>query len=255
MNRIAGAFKKKAFIGFITAGDPDLDTTYNCILEMERAGASLVEIGIPFSDPVAEGPVIQEANIRALNGGVNTNKVFELVERVREVSDIPLCFMTYYNVVFHYGVEKFMAKCQEIGIDGLILPDLSFEESGEVTQFKEKYNLELISFVAPTSQNRVKMISKEAKGFIYLVSSMGVTGTRSSFAGGLEELVGLIKEETDTPVAIGFGINSPDQVSEFSQFTDGVIVGSAIVKIIAKHGTKAPEYVYEYVKQMVEALA
>lgn len=254
MNRIAGAFKNKAFIGFITAGDPDLDTTYKCILEMERAGASLIEIGIPFSDPVAEGPVIQEANIRALNGGVNTNKVFEMVERVRQVSQIPLCFMTYYNVVFHYGVEKFMAKCQEIGIDGLILPDLSFEESGEVTQFKDKYGLELISFVAPTSKNRVKMISKEAQGFIYLVSSMGVTGTRSTFAGGLEEMVDLIKQETKTPVAIGFGISNPDQVSEFSQYADGVIVGSAIVKIIAKYGPQAPEHVYEYVKEMVGGL-
>ena len=248
------AFVKKAFIAFITAGDPDLETTYQCILEMEKAGASLVEIGIPFSDPVAEGPVIQEANIRALNGGVNTAKVFELVEKVRQVSDIPLCFMTYYNVVFHYGVEKFMAKCQEIGIDGLILPDLSFEESDEVNQFKKKYDLELISFVAPTSQNRVRMISKQAEGFIYLVSSMGVTGTRSSFAGGLEELVKTIKEQTQTPVAIGFGINTPEQVKEFSQYCDGVIVGSAIIKIIEKYGKDAPIHVYEYVKEMVAAL-
>lgn len=254
MNRMKNAFTRKAFIAFITAGDPDLETTYQCILEMEKAGASLVEIGIPFSDPVAEGPVIQEANIRALNGGVNTAKVFELVERVRQVSDIPLCFMTYYNVVFHYGVEKFMAKCQDIGIDGLILPDLSFEESDEVNQFKEKYDLELISFVAPTSQNRVKMIARQAKGFIYLVSSMGVTGTRSSFAGGLEELVGLIKQETDTPVAIGFGINTPEQVKEFSQYCDGVIVGSAIIKIIEKYGQDAPKHVHEYVKEMVAAL-
>ncbi len=255
MNRMKNAFNKKAFIAFITAGDPDLETTYQCILEMEKAGASLIEIGIPFSDPVAEGPVIQGANIRALNGGVNTSKVFELVEKVRQVSQIPLCFMTYYNVVFHYGVEKFMARCQEVGIDGLILPDLSFEESDEVNQFKEKYDLELISFVAPTSSNRVKMIARQAKGFIYLVSSMGVTGTRSSFAGGLEELVQLIKQETNTPVAIGFGINTPDQVREFSQYCDGVIVGSAIVKIIEKHGPDAPKHVYEYVKEMVAALS
>ena len=237
MNRIYKAFEnKKAFIGFLTAGDPVIDKTVDYILDMEQAGASLIEIGIPFSDPIAEGPTIQEANVRALKNKVTTDDVFEMVKKVREKSDIPLCFMTYLNVVFHYGYDEFFKKCQEVGIDGIILPDLPYEESQEVKD--------------------VEMIAKEAKGFIYLVSSMGVTGTRdnTSFSNNLEEIIGHIRQVTNTPVAIGFGINKPEQVKEFKQYADGVIVGSAIVNIIKEHGSQADEPLKEYIQSLTSEL-
>ena len=225
MNRIHKAFEnKKAFIGFLTAGDPVLDKTVDYILDMEQAGASLIEIGIPFSDPIAEGPTIQEANVRALKNKVTTDDVFEMVKKVREKSDIPLCFMTYLNVVFK---------------------DVCYN-----------YDVTLISMIAPTSKDRVEMIAKDAKGFIYLVSSMGVTGTRedTSFANNLEEIINHIHQVTDTPVAIGFGINKPEQVKEFKQYADGVIVGSAIVNIIKEHGAKADEPLKEYIQLLTNEL-
>ncbi|MDD8047991.1 MAG: tryptophan synthase subunit alpha [Thomasclavelia sp.] len=255
MTRIDDTFKnKKAFIGFLTAGDPVKEKTIDYVLQLEKAGASLIEIGIPFSDPIAEGPTIQEANIRALANKIDTDQIFELVKEIRKVSNIPLCFMTYLNVCFHYGYDKFFSKCEEIGIDGIILPDLPYEEKNEVLEVSDKYNVQLISMIAPTSKDRVKMIAKEAKGFIYLVSSMGVTGTRSSFSNNLEEIVGEIKKVTDTPVAIGFGINTPEQVKHFSKFGDGVIVGSAIVNIIKEYGNEADKPLYDYVKSLTDAL-
>lgn len=257
MNRIHKTFEnKKAFIGFLTAGDPALDKTVDYILDMEQAGASLIEIGIPFSDPIAEGPTIQEANVRALKNKVTTDDVFEMVKKVREKSDIPLCFMTYLNVVFHYGYDAFFKKCQEVGIDGIILPDLPYEESQEVKDVCYNYDITLISMIAPTSKDRVEMIAKDAKGFIYLVSSMGVTGTRedTSFANNLEEIIHHIHQVTDTPVAIGFGINKPEQVKEFKQYADGVIVGSAIVNIIKEHGAKADEPLKEYIQSLTNEL-
>ena len=237
MNRIYKAFEnKKAFIGFLTAGDPVIDKTVDYILDMEQAGASLIEIGIPFSDPIAEGPTIQEANVRALKNKVTTDDVFEMVKKVREKRDIPLCFMTYLNAV--------------------ILPDLPYEESQEVKDVCYNYDVTLISMIAPTSKDRVEMIAKEAKGFIYLVSSMGVTGTRdnTSFANNLEEIIGHIRQVTNTPVAIGFGINKPEQVKEFKQYADGVIVGSAIVNIIKEHGNHADLPLKEYIQSLTEQL-
>lgn len=257
MNRIYKAFEnKKAFIGFLTAGDPVIDKTVDYILDMEQAGASLIEIGIPFSDPIAEGPTIQEANVRALKNKVTTDDVFEMVKKVREKSDIPLCFMTYLNVVFHYGYDEFFKKCQEVGIDGIILPDLPYEESQEVKDVCYNYDVTLISMIAPTSKDRVEMIAKEAKGFIYLVSSMGVTGTRdnTSFANNLEGIIGHIRQVTNTPVAIGFGINKPEQVKEFKQYADGVIVGSAIVNIIKEHGNHADLPLKEYIQSLTKEL-
>lgn len=256
MNRISNAFKDKAFIGFLTAGDPTLDKTYEYILEMERAGSSLIEIGIPFSDPIAEGPTIQNANVRALKNHVHTDNVFDLVKRVREVSSIPLCFMTYLNVVFHYGYEKFFSRCKEVGIDGIIIPDLPYEECKEVKDVCSKYDVTLISMIAPTSKDRVEMIAKEADGFIYLVSSMGVTGTRdnNNFSNNLDEIVKHIRSVTDTKVALGFGINTPEQVKKFSSICDGVIVGSAIVNIIGEYGDNANEPLYEYIKSLSDAL-
>ena len=256
MNRIYKAFEnKKAFIGFLTAGDPVIDKTVDYILDMEQAGASLIEIGIPFSDPIAEGPTIQEANVRALKNKVTTDDVFEMVKKVREKSDIPLCFMTYLNVVFHYGYDEFFKKCQEVGIDGIILPDLPYEESQEVKDVCYNYDVTLISMIAPTSKDRVEMIAKEAKGFIYLVSSMGVTGTRdnTSFANNLEEIIEHINNESLSTTNNSSG-GEPEQVKEFKQYADGVIVGSAIVNIIKEHGSQADEPLKEYIQSLTNEL-
>lgn len=257
MSRIKEAFEnKKAFIGFLTAGDPSLEKTEEFIVEMEKAGASLIEIGIPFSDPIAEGPVIQDANVRALSarGGCTTDMVFDMVARVSKKVKVPLVFLTYLNPVFKYGYEKFCSKCQETGIDGIIIPDMPFEEKGELAETAAKYGVDIISLIAPTSADRIQMIAKEATGYIYVVSSMGVTGVRSEITTDIASIVGHIREVTDTPVAIGFGINTPEQAKKYSDMADGVIVGSAIVKIIGEYGVNAGKHVYEYVKSMADAV-
>lgn len=255
MSKIQNAFANgKAFIAFVTCGDPDLETTKRAVIEAERNGADLIELGIPFSDPTAEGPVIQGANLRALNGGVTTDRVFELVTEIRRSVSIPMVFMTYANVVFSYGAESFIGKCREIGMDGLILPDLPFEEKGEFDDLCKKHDIDLISLIAPTSANRIAMIAKEATGFIYVVSSLGVTGTRSRIDTDLDSIVKVIRENTDVPCAIGFGISTPEQAKKFSKVADGVIVGSAIIKILEKYGPEAPRYVGEYVKSMKDAM-
>ena len=255
MSRIYEAFaNKKAFIPFITCGDPDIKTTKASILEMVKNGADLIEIGIPFSDPTAEGVVIQGANIRALEGGVTTDKVFNMVEDIRKDIDIPLVFMTYANVVFSYGSEKFFAKCKEVGIDGIILPDIPFEERREFLDIAHKYNVELISLIAPTSKDRIAMIAKEARGFLYIVSSLGVTGTRSKITTDLNSLIKTVRENTDIPCAIGFGISAPEQAKQMSEMADGVIVGSAFIKLLKQHKTQAPRYIGDYVKEMKSAM-
>lgn len=252
MNRIQNAFiNKKAFIAFLTAGDPTPQKTIEYILEMEKAGASLIEIGIPFSDPVAEGPIIQEANIRALEQGITPDHVFEIVQEVRQVSNIPICLMTYLNPVFHYGYENFFHRCQDVGIDGIIIPDCPFEESHEVKDVSEKYQVHFIHMIAPTSKDRVIQIAKEAQGFIYLVSSMGVTGVREKISSDLSSIIQTIHSATNTPVAVGFGIHSPDQVQRISQIADGVIVGSAIVDIIREHGDNAALPLHQYIKKLI----
>lgn len=251
MSKISKAFEnKKAFIPFITCGDPDLETTEAIVRAAVENGADLIELGIPFSDPTAEGPVIQAANIRALNGGVTTDKVFDLVRDLRQDIDIPMVFMTYANVVFSYGAEKFISICNEIGIDGLILPDLPYEEKEEFQALCKQYDVDLISFIAPTSENRIAMIAKEAEGFIYIVSSLGVTGTRSEIKTDLSSIVKVVRENTDVPCAIGFGISTPEQAHKMYEIADGAIVGSAIIKIIEKYGKDSPKYVGEYVKSM-----
>ena len=254
MSKIQKAFEgKKAFIPFITCGDPDLETTEQLVYAMERAGASLIELGIPFSDPTAEGPVIQGANLRALSGGVTTDKIFDLVVKIRKNTAIPLVFMTYANVVFSYGTERFIKRAAEIGMDGLILPDVPFEEKEEIRGSFEAEGLVVISMVAPTSADRVRMIAKEAKGFLYCVSSLGVTGTRSAITTDIGAMVKLVKEENDIPCAVGFGISTPEQAAKMCQSADGAIVGSAIVKLCEKYGKDCVPYVAEYVKSMVEA--
>ncbi len=251
MSRIKSAFENgKAFIAFITCGDPDLETTIKVVKAMVENGADLIELGIPFSDPTAEGPVIQGANLRALNGGVTTDKVFDMVRTLRRDVTVPMVFMTYANVVFSYGAERFIKTCSEIGIDGLILPDIPFEEREEFSDICEKYDVDLISMIAPTSENRIAMIAKEAKGFIYLVSSLGVTGTRSSITTDLDSIVKIIRENTKVPVAVGFGISTPEQAKKMADLSDGAIVGSAIIKLLEKHGKDAAAYIGEFVKSM-----
>ncbi len=255
MSKIRTAFENgKAFIPFITCGDPDLGTTAEVVRAAVRNGADLIELGIPFSDPTAEGPVIQGANIRALAGGVTTDKVFELVKELRRDVEVPMVFMTYTNVVFSYGAERFMAKCCETGIDGIIIPDLPFEEKGEFSDAAGMYGIDLISLIAPTSDKRIAMIAKEAEGFIYLVSSLGVTGMRNEISTNLEEIVRIIRENTDVPCAVGFGISTPEQARAMAAVSDGAIVGSAIIKLLEKHGRDAAPYAGEYVKSMKQAV-
>lgn len=255
LDKVFDTPNKKAFIAFLTAGDPDADSTVKFILEMEKAGADLIEIGIPFSDPTAEGVVIQEANIRSLSNGMTTDGVFEIVKRVREQSEIPLAFMTYVNPVFHYGYEKFFIKCEELGISAIIIPDVPYEEKAEVEAPAKAHGVKVISMIAPTSESRIRQIASEAEGFIYVVSSMGVTGVRSEIKTNLPAIVESIRAVTDVPCAIGFGISTPEQAKAMASISDGAIVGSAIVKIIAKYGKDAAPYIGEYVKSMKEAVA
>ena len=255
MSKIANAFKNgKAFIPFITCGDPDLATTAAVVRAAVENGADLIELGIPFSDPTAEGPVIQGANLRALKGGVNTDKVFDLVRDLRTDVTVPMVFMTYANVVFSYGSERFISTCAQIGIDGLILPDIPFEEKDDFLPICHKYGVDLISLIAPTSENRIGMIAKEAEGFIYVVSSLGVTGVRSEIKTDLDAIVSVIRENTDVPCAIGFGISPPEQAKKMAGVSDGAIVGSAIIKLLEKYGADAPKYVGEYVRSMKDAI-
>lgn len=254
MSKIKNAFKNgNAFIGFLTAGDPNIDKTVEYILAMEEAGCDLVEIGIPFSDPMAEGVVIQEANIRALESNTTTDDVFEAIKQVREVSDIPLVFLTYINPVFFYGYDKFFKKCMELGVDGIISPDLPYEEKSEISDIASKNGVDVISLIAPTSKDRIQMIAGNATGFIYVVSSLGVTGMRSEIKTDLEAIISDIREVSDLPLAVGFGINTPEQAENISRYADGVIVGSAIVKIIEEYGENAKKPLQEYVKSMKEA--
>lgn len=255
MSKIAKAFENgKAFIPFITCGDPDLETTAKVVRAAAENGADLIELGIPFSDPTAEGPVIQGANIRALAGGVTTDKIFDLVHELRRDVKIPIVFMTYSNVVFSYGAERFMSKCKEMEIDGIILPDLPFEEKEEFSDTARNYGIDIISLIAPTSENRISMIAKEAEGFIYIVSSLGVTGLRNEITTNIGDIVRVIHENSKVPCAVGFGISKPEQAKKMASVSDGAIVGSAIIKIIEKYGRDAAPYVGEYVKSMKEAV-
>lgn len=255
MSKIKEAFKKgKAFVGFITAGDPDLETTEKFIYAMEKAGADIIEIGIPFSDPIAEGTVIQEADARALAGGCTTDRIFEMVKNIRANVSIPLVFMTYINPIFAYGKEKFMDNAKLAGIDGIIVPDLPFEEKDEIDSICDERNIELISMIAPTSAGRVEMIAKEAKGFLYCVSSLGVTGVRTDINEDISTLISNVRKVSDIPCAVGFGISEPEQAKNMARISDGVIVGSAIVKIVAEYGREAVKYVEEYVKSMKNAI-
>lgn len=255
MSKVSEAFKNgKAFIAFVTGGDPDLDTTKKLILEMEKSGADLIEIGIPFSDPIAEGRVIQEADLRALTAGCTTDRLFNTVKELKGIVKIPLVFMTYINVIYRYGTEKFMDRCVECGISGVIVPDCPFEERDELAPYCEKAGVDLIPLIAPTSEERITKIAKSAQGFVYVVSSLGVTGIRQNITTDLGAMTKLVKEATDVPCAIGFGIAKPQQAVDVCQYADGAIVGSAIVKIVAEHGKDCVPYVGEYVKSMKDKI-
>lgn len=255
MNKILQAFEHgKAFIPFITCGDPSLEITEQLVYAMEKAGADLIELGIPFSDPTAEGPVIQDADLRALSGGVTTDSIFEMVKNIRKNSQIPMVFMTYANVVFSYGTEQFIQKAAGLGMDGLILPDIPYEEKAEFDTVCQKYGIALVSMIAPTSHDRIRMIAKEAQGFLYCVSSLGVTGTRSEITTDVGAMISLVKEVSDVPCAVGFGISTPEQAAEMAKVSDGVIVGSAIVKLCGQYGKECVPYVADFVKSMKDAL-
>lgn len=254
MSKIQDAFKNgKAFIAFVTGGDPDLETTQKLILEMQKSGADLIEVGIPFSDPIAEGPVIQEADLRALTAGCTNDKLFDTIKEIKDQVTIPLVFMTYVNAIYKYGTKKFMERCVECGISGVIVPDCPYEERDELAPFCEEAGIDLIPLIAPTSKDRIQMIAKSAQGFVYVVSSLGVTGVRQNITTDLGAMTKLVKEATDVPCAIGFGIAKPEQAANVCQYADGAIVGSAIVKIVAEHGKDCVPYVGEYVKSMKEA--
>lgn len=256
MSRIETAFDHgKAFISFITCGDPDLETTEKLLPCLEAAGADLIELGIPFSDPSAEGPVIQAASQRALARGVTTDKIFAMVERARDKVKVPLVFMTYANLVFSYGIEDFVRRAKEVGIEGLILPDVPYEEKEEFEEICQKYQLGFISLIAPTSGERIPMIAREAQGFIYCVSSLGVTGVRDSITEDIGAMVSQVRQVTSVPVAVGFGISSPEEAKRMAAAADGVIVGSAIVKIIAEYGRDSLPHVAAYVKAMKKAIS
>jgi len=255
MSRIRKAFEnKKAFIAFVTGGDPDIETTAELIPVMAEAGADLIEIGIPFSDPVAEGSVIRQASERVLKNGCTVEKLFDMVSKVRRLTDVPLLFMTYLNPVYVYGKEKFLNHCRQCGIDGIIVPDMPFEEKDELSGLCEDNGIDLISMIAPTSDERIYRIAKEAKGFLYCVSSLGVTGIRSKITTDMGQMIRRVREVTDIPCAVGFGISTPEQAAGLAQISDGVIVGSAIVKLIGEHGRGCIAPVTGYIRRMAEAI-
>lgn len=255
MNKIQQAFNNgKAFISFLTAGDPSMDVTEQLIVTMAEAGADIIEIGIPFSDPIAEGPVIQAANLRALAAGTTTDRVFDMVASVSKKVDVPLVFMTYLNPVFTYGYDRFFEKCNTCGISGIIIPDLPFEEKVELMHFSQKYNVSVISLIAPTSQARTSMIAVQAEGYVYCVSSMGVTGVRGQIDTDIHAMIDSIRSVTNVPIAVGFGISTPQQAADISKYADGIIVGSAIVKIVEQYGAQSVPYVFDYVRAMKAAI-
>ena len=254
MTKIADAFANgKAFIPFLTCGDPDLETTEKLIGAIAEAGADLIELGIPFSDPTAEGPVIQDANLRALSAGTTTDKIFDMVRRVRQTVSIPMVFMTYANVIFSYGTDRFLKTAAEIGMNGIIVPDVPFEEKQEFEPLCQKYGLDQISMIAPTSHDRIRAIAEQANGFLYCVSSLGVTGTRTAITTDIGAMVKLVKDVKDIPCAVGFGISTPEQAESMCRQADGAIVGSAIVKLIAQYGRDSVQPVADYVRTMKTA--
>lgn len=243
-------FSHRAYIPFVTCGDPDIETTERLVRAMAAAGADLIELGIPFSDPIAEGPVIQNADVRALSTGVTTDDIFDMAMRIRRDLDIPLLVMTYFNPVFVYGCDRFLQRCEDAGICAIIVPDLPYEEKGDIQCYCAKHGVKLVSMIAPTSSDRIAMIAGDAEGFVYVVSSLGVTGTRTHFSSGIDEMVGSVRRATNIPCAIGFGISTPEQARRMTYIADGAIMGSAIMKIVAQYGRDSVPHVEEFVRSV-----
>jgi len=243
----------KAFIAFLTAGDPSIEKTAEYAEALAAGGADLIELGIPFSDPIAEGPVIQAADQRALAAGTDLDAVFDLAADLARRVSVPLVFLTYLNPVFHMGYERFFERCRNCGVSGVIVPDLPFEEQGELLDIARAAGVDVITLVAPTSADRIERIAKASRGFVYAVSSMGVTGMRNEITTDIAGMVAAIRQHTDTPVAIGFGIATPEQATAMAAVSDGVIVGSRIVQIIADHPQDAAPYLREYAESMKAA--
>lgn len=252
MSKIRSAFAEgKAFIPFITCGDPDLNTTAEAARAAAENGADIILFGIPFSDPTAEGPVVQNASIRALAGGVTTDKVFDFIRELRSDVKIPFVFMTYANVVFSYGIERFMAECQKAAIDGIIIHDLPFEEKTEFSCTAKEYGIEMISIIAPAPAERIAMIAKEAEGFIYTISSQTKANSSSAIISDPSEIINIIRENTDVPCVMN---TDSDQIGDIASVSDGVIAGTAVISIIEAHGKNAASYVGEYVKSAKTSL-
>lgn len=255
MSKLTNAFASgKAFIPFVVAGDPDAQSTVSNIVALAAAGADIIELGIPFSDPVADGPVIQDGDLRAFAGGISVDGIFDIVAAARKQTDTPIVFLTYANIPFKYGYDRFCQRCSELGVDGLVIPDLPFEEQGEIRPFTKKYGLDLIMLITLNSGERVAELAAAAEGFIYVVSSEGITGARDEFDARLSGLFAEIKANTAVPAALGFGIHTPEQAKDLSRFADGIIVGSAIVDLVGKHGTKAAPVIGKFTQQMKAAI-
>lgn len=255
MSKISNAFdRRKAFIAFVTGGDPDIETTARLIETMADAGADIIEIGIPFSDPIAEGPIIQAADERALTAGCTTDLLFDMVSRIRDKVNVPLLFMTYINPIYTYGKERFLKRCAQTGIDGIIVPDMPFEEKDELVSECTNNDVELVSLISPTSETRIYAIAREAEGFVYCVSSLGVTGVRGSFTADIGEMISKVRSVTNVPCAVGFGVSTPEQAASLSRIADGVIVGSAIVRLIAEYGRDSIEPVRDFITSMRKAI-
>lgn len=262
MNRIKQTFdalkreNRKALITFITAGDPTIETTKKLVIEMEKRGANIIELGIPYSDPIAEGPVIQAANSRALKNNLRLKDIMAAAAEIRKEVSVPLIYLLYFNSILQYGIEKFLRDCVNSGVDGLIIPDLPYEEKNEIADSASKYNIDIISMVSPTSKDRIEKIAKDAKGFLYCVSSLGVTGVRNNFDTDFAEFFGHIDRYANVPKAVGFGISTGEQIRNLRRFCDGIIIGSAIVKKVEESSCEedAVEKVGEYVQAMRNAL-
>lgn len=255
MSHTAEAFKNgKALIAFLTAGDPSIETSVRYVQVMEKAGADLIEIGVPFSDPIADGPVIMDADVRALAHGIHLPQAMQEAKEIRKVSQIPLVFLTYYNPILSYGVEEFFKDCAETGVDGVIIPDMPHEEQEEIRPTADKYAVDIIQMVAPTSEERIRTNVANATGFVYLVSSMGVTGMRSDIKTDIGDIVKIIRETTKTPIAVGFGIHTPEQAKKMADLSDGAITGSGVVSIIGEYGDKADEKLAEYIAGLKNAM-
>ncbi len=255
MNKLTEAFNnKKAVIGFMTAGDPTFELSIKNILAIAEGGADIIEIGIPFSDPIAEGPVIQTANVRSLGNGMRTDRIFELVEEVRKTVDTPILLITYLNPVFKYGYEAFFAECARVGIDGIFIPDMPFEERPEIAGFAKQHGVTIIPLIAPAEEARIKAIAESAEGYIYVASAMSEAGLTDESKAELKETIDTTKKYTDLPVAVWFGIHTPKEAKRVAEIADGVIVESAAVELVTKHGAKAAPYIAEFIEQMKVAL-